>query len=337
MILPGTSSTTLLLLILAMFCFAAWPITQKASGRWRFELYYMDLCLGMLLTSIVLSLTLGSMGTDLSVEDNLSIAGKRQMAFGLVAGAIFTLANMLLSAAISVAGMSVSLPISYSVAMILGIAWSFFGKANQSPAFLAAGTVVLGAGIAAMAMAHSSHTVSLLKTLPPSSRRRRDTAGKGILLSCISGFVMSFFFPMSEMSRASEIGLGAYTAPAFISLAALLTVVPLNLYFMNLPVSGEPVRFAAYFRGSAKAHILGLLGGAILCSGLTASIVAVSATKVLPSSVTTYSLLHGAPLLAVVFGTLIWKEFGGASGRTPLLLAGAVFLFAMGLGLLATA
>ena len=321
-----------------MLCLAMWANTQKATGKWRFEMYYLDFSLGMLLCAIVIALTLGTLGSELSVEDNLQISGKRQLAYAVAAGGIFALANMLLSAAVSVAGMSVAFPISFSVSMIVGLALSFFISKPGGAVSIGMGTILLGAAIALIALAHSFHTTEILKTLPPGARKRRDSAGKGILLSCVSGFVMALFFPVVDLARASEIGLGPYTAGLFVAIGAFIMVFPLNLYFMNLPVSGESIGFAMYGRGSLKQHILGMLGGSIACCGLIGALVAISVPKQnLVSSPISYGLLHGSPLVAIVFGMLFWKEFSGASGKTPLLLGSGVVLFAVALGLLAYA
>lgn len=338
MILPESSFTTLVLLAFSMLLLAMWANTQKAAGKWRFELYYLDFALGMFLCAIVIALTFGTLGSNLSVEDNLQICGKRQIAYAIAAGGVFALANMLLSGAVSVAGMSVAFPISFSISMIFRLGVNFFTSKPGGAFSSALGVLLLAASIAGIAIAHSLHTADILKTLPPGARKRKDTAGKGILLSCVSGFFMAFFDPVVELSKASEIGLGPYTAGLFIAIGAFVTVFPLNLYFMNLPVSGESIGFAMYGRGSMKQHILGLAGGAIACCGLIGALVALSVPKQNSvSSPASYALVHGVPLLSFVFGMLIWKEFSGASGKTPLCLGSGAILFALALGVLAYA
>ena len=93
-----------------------------------------------------------------------------------------------------------------------------------------------------------------------------------------------------------------------------------------------------YGRGSLKQHILGLLGGAIACCGLMGTLVALAVPKQNSvSSPVSYALVHGTPLLSIIFGMLFWKEFAGASGKTPLLLGAGAILFAVALGVLAYA
>ena len=338
MIFPANSTSTLILLIFSMFCFAAWSNTQKAAKKWRFELYYLDFGLGMLLCSIALALTFGSMGTELSVEDNLVIAGKRNMAYAFAAGGVFSLANMMLAGAVSVAGISVAFPIAFATTMILGIPISMFFGVAGSAVYRGIGGAFLACSILSIALAHSEHTETVRERLAALGKKKRDAAGKGIFLSAISGLLMSMFFPLVDLCKAGEIGLGPYSVGIFAALGAFLMIFPLNLYFMNLPVSGESIGFLAYTKGSAKQHLLGLLGGIIGYAGLLGLLIAYSVPKQnFPNAAQVFGLAHGAPLLSMLFGTLIWKEFSAPTGRTPLLLAGGGLLFAAGLGCLAIA
>jgi len=125
MILPTTYATAMLLTILSMICWGSWANTFKLTKNWRFELFYFDFSFGVLLTALVAAFTLGSMGDDLSFSDNLLIAGKRQMAYALAAGLIFNLANMLLVAAISLAGLAVAFPVGIGLALVIGVIWNY--------------------------------------------------------------------------------------------------------------------------------------------------------------------------------------------------------------------
>src|SRR5580700_9371338 len=118
MILPATYNSALLLIILSMICWGSWANTFKLSGKWRFELFYYDYSLGVLLAAIMAAYTFGSMGADLSFSDNMIIALRRNMVYALGAGVVFNLANMLLVAAISVAGMAVAFPVGIGLALV---------------------------------------------------------------------------------------------------------------------------------------------------------------------------------------------------------------------------
>ena len=51
--------------IITMLCWGSWANTQKlASKEWRFQLFYWDYCIGVLLLTLLFALTLGSMGSE---------------------------------------------------------------------------------------------------------------------------------------------------------------------------------------------------------------------------------------------------------------------------------
>src|SRR6267143_145196 len=51
--------------IITMFCWGSWANTQKLAKKgWRFELFYWDYTIGVLLLTLILGLTLGSNGTS---------------------------------------------------------------------------------------------------------------------------------------------------------------------------------------------------------------------------------------------------------------------------------
>src|SRR5438876_12310015 len=107
MILPETYSAALLLTLVSMICWGSWANTFKMAGKWRFELFYYDYALGVLIAATIYALTFGNLGYDgFMFVDDLMHAGKRQLFFVLVAGGIVNLANMVLVAAILVAGLA---------------------------------------------------------------------------------------------------------------------------------------------------------------------------------------------------------------------------------------
>src|SRR5260370_41415033 len=144
MLIPETYASALLLTILSMICWGSWANTFKLSGKWRFELFYYDYSLGVLLAALLAAYSFGSMGSELSFSDNMLVAGKRNMAWALAAGTVFNLANMLLVAAISVAGMAGAFPLGIRLGVVVGGMLSFILKPPGKPIFLGVGGVVVG-------------------------------------------------------------------------------------------------------------------------------------------------------------------------------------------------
>jgi glucose uptake protein len=161
---------------------------------------------------------------------------------------------------------------------------------------------------------------------------------KGLVLSLVSGVLMGSFYPLVEMSRATEIGLGPYTAALFFAAGVLITTFVFNLYFMNLPVQGEPLGFGAYFSGGVRNHLLGWLGGIVWCIGAISNFAASAAPpEVNISPAMSYAMGQGATLVSALWGLLVWKEFAGANSRVKLLLTVMIALFVAGLGLVSVA
>ena len=342
MILPSTYLSALLLIILSMICWGSWANTMKLTGKWRFELFYFDYSLGVLLAAIIAAFTFGSMGIELSVMDNLLITGKRQIAFAFAGGIVFNLANMLLVAAIAVAGLSVAFPVGIGLAMVIGVVWNYFLNPQGNPVLLFVGAALVVAAIVVDSLAYRAHAsaksaeevpepkVMVTRGKPP--KRKKNTGALGIVLSLVAGVLMGSFYPLVEMSKAGEIGLGPYAVALIFGVAVFLSTFVFNLFFMNMPVQGEPVYFAEYFKGKGSYHLLGVLGGAIWCVGMVSNFVAASAPpSVNVGPAVSYALGQGATAISALWGLLVWKEFAGAAGNTRVLLTVMMILFLAGL------
>src|SRR5260221_3643569 len=118
MLIPQTYAAALILIVLSMICWGSWANTFKLAGKWRFELFYYDYSLGVLLAAIIAAYTFGSMGDDLSFSDNLIVAGKRNMAWAVAGGVGFNLGHMPFVAATSVAGLADGFPGGIRVAPV---------------------------------------------------------------------------------------------------------------------------------------------------------------------------------------------------------------------------
>jgi glucose uptake protein len=302
----------------------------KLAGKWRFELFYYDYSLGVLLAAIVAAYTFGSMGSDLSFSDNLIIALRRNMAYAVGAGVIFNLANMLLVAAISVAGMAVAFPIGIGLALIIGVVWNYILNPQGNVILLAAGVGLVTAAIVVDALAYRAHAAG-----KSTAKKKTGASPKGILLSLISGLLMGSFYPVVEMAKGGgpdNGGLGPYAVAFLFAVGVFISTFIFNLYFLNLPVQGVALSMFDYFKGSFGQHILGLLGGAIWCVGAITNFVAASAPKeVQVGPAISYAVGQGATLVSALWGLLVWKEFAGASGKVKTLLMLMLLLFIAGL------
>jgi glucose uptake protein len=343
MTLPQTYIATLVLTILTMLCWGSWANTFKLAGNWRFELFYFDYSIGVLLAALFAAFTFGTLGSDgFQFMDDLMQTGKRNILFGFLGGVVFNLANMLLVAAISVAGMAVAYPVGIGLALVIGVVWTYVIKPQGNPVLLFGGAAIILLAIVMDAFAYKAHTAArlehqakagLLKTSAP------KVSLKGVILSLVSGVLMGSFYPLVEMGKGWGVGMGPYAIGFVFALGIFASTFVFNLFFMNLPVQGEPVEVLEYIReGTWKQHLLGIAGGVIWYAGGLANFVAASAepqAKVGPA--VSYALGQGAVMISVLWGLLVWKEFSGADFRVKNLLYVMMALFIFGLGMVSVA
>jgi glucose uptake protein len=324
--IPSTPSFVILTLVLSLLCWGTWANTQKAAGKWRFELYYLDFALGMLLFALLSAFSLGAMGDGFSFEDNLAITGKRQMALAAASGVIFNLGHMLLAGATSLAGLAVAFPLAIGMAMVVSLVWNLVLNPAGSMGVQVGGIVVMLAAVAATALAHRGQKLDVAKG------KRPDTGLKGTLLAVFGGVFLGLYSPTLSQSRAGDIGLAPYGALVFFSVGVVFSTLLYSLYFMNLPVQGEAVPLKHYWKKPHSQHVWGLAGGALWSMGALALFTAGAAPKeALAGPAVTLAIQYGSGLLAALCGLLVWKEFAAAPGavRVKLFLGLALFLAAL--------
>jgi glucose uptake protein len=369
MILPASYAITLLILVISMICWGSWANTLKKSN-WRFELFYFDYAIGTVLAATIFAFTAGSMGTEITVSDNFLLAAKKPILWAFVAGVIFNLANMLLVAAIDLAGMSVAFPVGIGLALIVGVVWSFVLQQVGNPYFLFGGclfvliaiilnAMALGkmsairakaaklaaeaAAAAAAEMAPAAATTTgasaAAKKKKAETKSSEPSAFRGFWIALAAGLLMGSFYPLVGFSMEGEMGLqNPYAVALVFSGGIFLSTFVFNLYFMNLPVKGQPISPFAYFTGTVGQHVLGLLGGMIWMTGAVLNFAGAAAqgeAKVGPA--VSYGLGQGATFVSLLWGLLVWKEFAGADGGTRRLLWMMSLLFLAGLALVAIA
>src|SRR5579884_3816388 len=351
MILPTTYGVTLLLTLLSMICWGSWANTQKLTGRWRFELFYYDYAFGVLLATVIAAFTFGSMGADMSFTDNFAIAGKMKFVYGFAGGVVFNLANMLLVAAIAVAGLSVVAVFCIEIAVVVGSVSNYVINPPGNPLlrFTGVGLVLVAIILDALAYREHARTRKVAEAAMPAPAPRRGrrpvyvkraapTSTKGIVLSIVSGLLMGSFYPLVELGKQGENGLGPYSIGLIFALGVFFSTFIFNIYFLNLPIIGEPIGMFQYFTGTAKQHLLGIAGGIIWCVGMLANYVAASAPKeVQVGPAVSYAIGQGATMVSALWGVFVWKEFAGASSRATALLALMFLLFVVGLTLVSLA
>ena len=313
--------------VITMLCWGSWANAQKAAGKtWRFELFYWDYVFGVVVMALIFAFTLGSMGQHgRGFLDDLAQAEAGNLGSAFLGGVVFNAANILLVAAIAIAGMSVAFPVGIGLALVLGVLVNYFAQPQGDPIVLFIGVALIAVAIVLDALAY--------RRLPGQSK---GAGTKGLVLAVACGILMGYFYrfvarAMSPDFLEMEAGkLSPYTAMVLFSLGILASNFVFNTILMLKPVTGPPVPLTAYFQGTARDHLWGIVGGMSWAVGMTFSIIAFGVA----GPAISYGLGQGATMVAALWGVFIWKEFQNAPPGTSRLIALMFAGYVVGLALL---
>lgn len=326
MFIIETYSTAVWMCLVTMLCWGSWANTQKmTSAGWRFELFYWDYVVGILLASILLAFTLGSSGLEgRGFLVDLGQASSEALRSAFVGGVVFNAANILLVAAIGIAGMSVAFPVGIGIALVLGVLVNYVETPVGNGWLIFCGVALITVAILLNAMAYRQTGSS------------RAMSTKGLVLSVLSGCLMGLFYRYVAAAMALDFAhptaglLTPYTALVLFAGGVFVSSLVFNTAQMLRPFSGVALGFGDYFRGLFRDHLIGILGGAIWFVGMAMSILASEKA----GAAVSYGLGQGATVVAAVWGIYIWKEFKLAPAGTQVLLRVMLGLYVVGLGLL---
>ena len=316
------------LCFVTMLCWGSWGNSQKLAGKsWRYELFYWDYVIGILLTSIVLGFTLGSFGTGgrSFMEDLMQVSGSN-IASALVGGIIFNISNILLSASISLAGLTVAFPLGVGIALVLGVFVNYFAAPKGDPVILFIGVALIVLAIILNAVASAKHNSS--------AQNNNTNSRKGVVLAIVAGILMAFFYrfvaaimDLDNFENPTPAMATPYTAFFLFACGIFLSNFVVNTIVMKRPFVGSKVTYREYFDGSFGTHMVGVLGGFIWAIGTALSYIAAGKA----GAAISYALGQGAPMVAAIWGIFVWKEFLGMSKIVKWFLASMFILFIAGL------
>ncbi len=315
---------------ITMLCWGSWANTQKlAAGSWRFELFYWDYVFGIALLALLLAATLGSTGAQgRAFLPDVQQADGANLRSAILGGIVFNAANILLGAAIAIAGMSVAFPVGIGLALVIGVVVNYLALPVGNAGLLFGGVALITGAILLNANAY--------RKLPTAAS---GASTRGLLLSVVAGVLMGFFYKyvagamFPDFTQPQPGKLSPYTAVVFFALGILLSNVLFNTLLMRRPFVGRSVTYTDYFRGSFRSHLTGMLGGMIWCLGMAFSILA--SDKAGPAI--SYGLGQGATVVAALWGIYVWREFRSAPPGTSRLLNAMLLCYVLGLGLLIAA
>ena len=326
MFIVNSYSLAVVFCIVTMLCWGSWGNTQKLAGKvWRYELFYWDYVIGILLFSIVLGFTLGSVGdAGRSFVDDLKQISPENYCSAFIGGVIFNLSNILLSAAVSLAGLTVAFPLGVGIALVLGVIINYIGEPKGDAFILFLGVILIVLAIVLNAVAAGKM-----------NKKAGSTNKKGIWIAVAAGVLMAFFYrfvaaamDLNNFESPTPSMATPYSAFFIFAVGIFISSFIINTIMMKKPVVGAPVTYKEYFRGSFGTHMVGVLGGVIW--GLATALSYIAAGKA--GAAISYALGQGAPLIAALWGIFIWKEFKGSTKTVNILLTLMFVLFILGLG-----
>lgn len=314
--------------IITMLCWGSWGNTQKLAAKtWRYELFYWDYVIGIVLLSLVFGFTLGSMGEQgRGFTTDLAQVSSANLWSVIIGGVIFNASNILLSASISIAGMAVAFPVGVGLALVLGVILNYNSASKDDP-------ILLFTGVALIVVAIIFNGIASGKM----SSGDKKSSSKGIWLAVIAGILMSFFYrfvagamDVNNFESPTPGMMTPYTAFFVFAIGMLASNFLFNTIIMKKPFVGAPVSYKDYFSGNFSTHLVGIAGGLIWGLGTVLSYM--SAGKA--GAAISYALGQGATMVAAFWGVFIWKEFKGAGKSVNVLLFFMFLLFITGLALI---
>lgn len=332
MFILSSYTVAVLFCIVTMLCWGSWGNTQKlASQKWPFQLFYWDYVLGVLLFSLLMAFTMGSIGDNgRGFISDIAQAENKSMMSAFLGGIIFNFANILLVIAINISGLAIAFPIGIGLALVIGVFVNYLAAPSGNPLLISIGVLLIVIAIIIDAL--------IYKRIPAEGDKNKSM-GKGLLFSILAGVSMGFFYRfvaagMSLDFTNPEAGkMTPYTAVVIFSVGILISNFLWNTISMYYPFSGEKTTYRQYFSlGTPKLHFVGILGGAIWCLGMLFNILAAEKA----SFAISYGLGQGATMVSAAWGVFVWKEFREAKGKSTVsVMTTAMFiLFIIGLGLI---
>lgn len=322
---PETYAVALSFMVLSMLCWGSWANTMKLCPGYRFQLFYWDYVIGLIVGALGLGLTMGSMGsTGRPFFADLAYTDAHHAGLALGGGAVFNVANLLLVAAIEIAGLAVAFPVGIGLALVVGAVSSYIIAPAGNPWLLFGGIVVVVLAIVLDAAAYRMR------------ERERSVTTRGVVLSLVAGALMGSFYPLVSRSMTGLHASGPYVTAFWFAVGVALCCLIANTLLMRHPLDGrEPVHFSGYRGAPGAWHLWGIVGGAVWCAGAILNFVASRAHIVGPA--VSYSIGQGATMVSASWGVFVWKEFADAPARSKTLLTWMFLLFVLGLTAVALA
>lgn len=116
---------------------------------------------------------------------NIGSADATHILLALLGGVVFNVANLLLVAAIDIAGLAVAFPIGIGLALVVGVLLNYFISPKGNPFLLFGGVLLVVLAIVLDALAYRRRETT-----------RKTLSARGIQISLACGVLMGLFIPL---------------------------------------------------------------------------------------------------------------------------------------------
>ncbi len=184
----------------------------------------MELILGALIWGLTFG-SFGASGKPLFADTRQS--DSHHILLAIAGGAIFNVANLLLVAAIDIAGLAVAFPVGIGLALVVGAVSSYVIAPNGNPLLLFGGVALVVVAIVLDALAYRVR-----------ESQRRSVGARGVVISLIAGLLMGSFYPFVSKAMTGSRALGLYAIALVFVLGVALCALPANYILMLKPIAG---------------------------------------------------------------------------------------------------
>jgi glucose uptake protein len=305
------------MLLAGMFCWGSWPSAYKIARNWCVELFHFDFSIGLFLITLIVAWQHDHQVVRTSLFENFANANRSTWLWAAAGGALMNAGNLMLVAAIRRVGMAVAFPISVGLSLGFGTFLTYLVNPKGNPLMLSLGVILILFAVATNSLAYKYHSLN-------GNIRPRSFRDVGICF--VSGALFMFSGPMVAMALSARRPLEPLGLCLLYSVGSLIIAGPLVICFMRDKMAYDHFS-VPYLHGSLRNHAAGLFAGFIWGIGMLLTF--------LPAALVGMALAlavgQADPLVAALWGILVWHEFRQAPTRARALLAAMFALYAGGL------
>lgn len=305
MFITTEPTVAICLCLVTMFFWGSWANAQKIVTKSApLYVFYRDYVYGILLSAIIVAFTLGSFGNQgRPVFADIQQAELRAILIAVAGGVVFNIGNMLLTVGISIAGISIAMPVGTGLSLAIGLVVNYLADPKGSVALLAIGGVAVLVAMGFSALAYRTKQEQ-------GDQEQSSGTNRGIWIALAGGLVAGFFFRLTSEALITDLTkpetglLTPYSGLLLFSIGLAISN-PLIEYLVRRFILTDEDGQKTYRQTPLREHLVGMGGGVIWGLGMASLLIG---SKQAGDAVS-YGLSQGATIVSVLWGLFAWKEF----------------------------